>query len=238
MSAPRIVLLYEDKTVGGIHRLLEAIVTARRNAEGLHPFPYFKALPMKGNSLLVKSCEDFEKFRFYQPYKADHIFALIDAYEVEKVVPNAPPPMTALNSPSEGFVQYTRELEARVREHMCSLAFGKMTDEKRTQEEARFHPSVIFWELESIFLAGAETLQREMGLVFPEERRTTEGILYTRHPTKIVEEAWRAANQQSYSKANTGFRLFDALLHDSEAWPAMLERLPSFARVIDELLEL
>jgi hypothetical protein len=238
MSAPRIVLLYEDKTAGGIHRLLEAIVTARRNAEGLHPFPYFKALPMKGNSLLLKSCEDFERIRFFGPHRADHVFALIDAYEVEKVVPNTPPPMTAPNEPSDVFVQYTQALEARVREHMCSLALGKMTDEKRAQEAERFHPCVIFWELESLFLAGAETLQRKMNLVFPEDRKTTEGIFYTRHPTKIVEEAWRAATQQNYSKANTGFSLFDALLNNSEAWPTMLERLPSFARVIDTLLDL
>jgi hypothetical protein len=32
--------------------------------------------------------------------------------------------------------------------------------------------------------------------------------------------------------------LFDALLKEPEAWPGLLERLPSFARLIDELLAL
>ena len=238
MSAPRIVLLYEDKTAGGIHRLLETIVTARRNEERLPPFLYFKSMPMKGNSLLLKSCEDFERIRYFGPHRADHVFALIDAYEVEKVVPSAPPPMSAPKGSSEVFAQYAQALEARVREHMCSLALGKMTAEKRAQEELRFHPCVIFWELESLFLAGAETLERSMGLVFPEEKRTAEGIFQTRHPTKIMEEVWRAAKQQSYSKANTGFALFDALRKEPEAWPGLLERLPSFARLIDELMAL
>jgi hypothetical protein len=64
MAGPRVVVLYEDKTAGGLHDLVRSIVTAHRNEDGREPFSYFGSLPMKGNSKLIAECSSYERLRF------------------------------------------------------------------------------------------------------------------------------------------------------------------------------
>jgi len=113
-----------------------------------------------------------------------------------------------------------------------------MTPDVRTQEEGRFHPLVLFWERESVFLAGGEILRDTRGLVLPETRTTLAGIQQARCPTGIVKAVWAARSGQSYSKQINGPELFRDLAKASEDWPTLLDRLPSLREVVDTLVAL
>jgi hypothetical protein len=56
MAGPRVVVLYEDKTAGGLHHLVRSMVEVYRNEAGREPFAYFGSSPMKGNSKLIEEC--------------------------------------------------------------------------------------------------------------------------------------------------------------------------------------
>ncbi len=99
-----------------------------RNEAGREPFSYFGALPMKGNSKLIAECSSYERLRFFGPHRADYVMAVIDAYEVEKVVPEAPaPPLRDTNRTDsvEAFRQYCDKLATAVRESMRSRALRR-----------------------------------------------------------------------------------------------------------------
>ena len=125
MPGPRVVVLYEDKTGGGLHRLISVIVTTRRAEAGREPFAYFRDLAMKSNSKLIVECSSYERMRFFGPHHADHVMAVIDAYEVENVVPDAPKPLEPVHrSDIETFAEYCAKLDSAVTEHMRKLAFS------------------------------------------------------------------------------------------------------------------
>ncbi len=71
MPGPRVVILYEDKTAEGLHRLIATMVTVRRNEQDREPFAYFRSLPMKSNGKLIEECRSFERMRFFGPHRAD-----------------------------------------------------------------------------------------------------------------------------------------------------------------------
>src|SRR5262245_33421629 len=111
MAGPRIAILYEDKTAGGLHKLVSAMVQQERRRSGREPFAYFKDLPMKGNSKLVAECRNFERIRFVGPHHADYVFAVIDGYEVENVISGAPRPRHPKASGEDAaFDSYCKEL--------------------------------------------------------------------------------------------------------------------------------
>jgi hypothetical protein len=241
MPGPRVVVLYEDKTAGGLHHLVRTIVQVYRSEAGREPFAYFGSLPMKGNSKLVAECSSYDRMRFFGPHRADYLMAVIDAYEVEKVVPNAPaPPPSDPKRPDglESFRQYTHQLEAAVCDHLRNLAFARMTLERRQEEESHFFPRVLFWDRESIFLAASEILKETRGLEFPAEAVTHEGILRTRCPTGVLKDAWlrRPGRPQPYAKQIDGPRLFGDLVQRYAEWPGVLDRLPSFRGIIETLV--
>jgi hypothetical protein len=241
MPGSRVVVLYEDKTAGGLHHLVRTIVEVYRNEAGREPFTYFHALPMKGNSKLVAECSNYERLRFVGPHHADFVMAVIDAYEVEKVVPGIPPPPR--RDPNridwvEPFQQYCEELETTVRAHLQARAFAPMTPERRAAEESRFFPRVLFWERESIFLAASEILRETRGLELAEDATTNVGLLSTRCPTGVLKESWlrRHGCRQPYAKQIDGPRLFGDLVGRYTEWPRILERLPSFHDIINTLV--
>ena len=243
MAGPRVVVLYEDKTAGGLHHLVRTIVEVYRNEAGREPFAYFHALPMKGNSKLVAECSSYERLRFFGPHRAEFVMAVIDAYEVEKVVAGIPPPPRrdpVRTDWVESFRQYCKELEISVREHLRNRAFAQMTPERRIAEESRFFPRVLFWERESIFLAAGEILRETRGLELPEDAITEVGLLTTRCPTGVLKDAWvrRPGSRQPYAKQIDGPRLFGDLVNRYTEWPGILERLPSFQDIIHTLVEI
>jgi hypothetical protein len=243
MAGPRVVALYEDKTAGGLHHLVRTIVEVYRNEAGREPFAYFGSLPMKGNSKLVAECANYERLRFFGPHRADYVMAVIDAYEVEKAVPEAPSPRPCdPNRPDsvESFRRYCRELETAVHAQLRELAFAQMTVERRREEELHFFPRVLFWERESIFLAASEVLHETRGLEFPGDRVTEVGILLTRCPTGVLKDAWvrRPGCRQPYAKQVDGPRLFGDLVSRYTQWPEILRRSPSFHAIIDTLVKL
>lgn len=230
MTPPRVVVLYEDKTAGGLHKLVGRMVQSRRADRQAEPLRYLQALPMKGNGKLVKECGSFELMRFRKPHRADHVFAVIDAYEVEKVVPGAPAPRPPKPGDDPGFEAYTRELDRTVCAHLRAVA--------NALSDPSFHPIVLFWERESVFLAGREVLARTHHLEVPAEVSTPGGVLRTRHPTKEVEKAWQKAREQPYSKSVNGPQLFDALAEHREAWPALLAAVPCLRELVESLVDL
>ncbi len=226
MTPPRVVILYEDKTFGGLHKLVSRMVRRAR----VEPLWYLQALPMKGNSKLVKACADFARIRFHGPHRADHVFAVIDAYEVEKVVPKAPKPRPPKAGDDPAFEEYTRELDREVCAHLRAVA-GAPGDPS-------FHPLVLFWERESVFLAGRDALAKTHRLDLPATLSTPGGVLRTRHPTKEIEQAWQKAHGQPYSKSLSGPQLFDALAEHDEVWPALRGAVPCLNELVQTLTEL
>jgi hypothetical protein len=241
MAGARVVVLYEDKTAGGLHHLVRSIVRVHRNQAGREPFAYFGSLPMKGNSKLVAECSNYERLRFFGPHRSDYVMAVIDAYEVEKVVDGAPtPPSADPKRPDsiEAFRHYCVDLEKAVHNHLRKVAFARMTPERRQEEESRFFPRVLFWERESIFLAASEVLRETRGLEFPANMVTEVGILLARCPTGVLKDAWtkRPGCRQPYSKQVDGPRLFGDLVNRYDQWPEFLRRLPSLRSIIDTLV--
>jgi hypothetical protein len=120
---------------------------------------------------------------------------------------------------------------------MSDLAFAKMTPERREQEMLRFHPHVLFWERESVLLAGGEILRATRGLDLPEDRLSATGILRTRHPTPLIEAAWAQCfpDDPRYSKADDGPQLFGDLVAHQEQWPTLLDRISCLRELVDEL---
>ncbi len=227
MPGPRVVVLYEDKTAGGLHHLVRTIVQVHRSEVGREPLAYFGSLPMKGNSKLVAECSNYERMRFFGPHRADYVMVVIDAYEVEKAVRNAPaPPPSNPNRPDafESFRQYTHQLEAAVRDQLRNLALATMTPERRQEEESHFFPQVLFWERESIFLAASEILKETRGLEFPDEAVSEEGILRTRCPTGVLKDTWlrRPGRPQPYSKQVEGLVSSVISPNDTPNGPASL----------------
>jgi hypothetical protein len=238
VPGPRVVILYEDKTAGGLHHLISRMVEVRRGAQNRDRFSYFQPLPMKANAKLIEACRTFERMRFFGPHRADHVFAVIDGYEVENVVPSAPqPPTPGQRKSSTRFEQYCRSLSAAVRSHLSDLALEKMTPERRGQEVLRFHPHVLLWERESVLLAGGDILGSTSGLALPADQLSAAGILRTRHPTPLIEAAWarRFPGDPGYSKADDGPRLFGHLADHQEQWPTLLDRIPCLRDIVDEL---
>lgn len=241
MPGPRVVILYEDKTAGGLHHLIKRMVAVRRGEQNRDPFASFHSLPMKANAKLIAECRAYERMRFFGPHRADHVFAVIDGYEVENVVPTAPrPPSPAQRGDLTLFDQYCLDLTAAVRSHVSDLAFAKMTPERREQETLRFHPHVLFWERESVLLAGGEILRLTPGLNLPEDKLSATGILLTRHPTPLIESAWahRFPHDPHYSKADDGPQLFSNLVDHQDQWPTLLDRIPCLREIVDELTAL
>jgi hypothetical protein len=241
VPGPRVVILYEDRTAGGLHHLIWRMVAVNRGQQDREPFSYFGSLPMKANAKLIAECRAYERMRFFRPHRADHVFAVIDGYEVENVVPSVPrPPPPAQRGDLTLFDQYCLNLSAAVRSHMSDLAFAKMTPERREQETLRFHPHVLFWERESVLLAGGDVLRSTRGLNLPEDKLTATGILLTRHPTPLIEDAWAQCfpDDPHYSKADDGPQLFNDLVDHQEHWPTLLNRLPSLKEIVDELTAL
>jgi hypothetical protein len=226
VTPPRVVVLYEDKTAGGLHKLVSRMVQETR----AEPLWYFRSLPMKGNGKLVKACGDFERMRFFEPHRADHVFAVIDAYEVEKVVPKAPKPRPPKPGDDPTFEAYARELEREVCAHLREVA--------KAPNDSSFHPIVLFWERESVFLAGREVLARTHSLELPAAVSTSSGVLRTRHPTKVIEEAWEKAYGQPYSKAVNGPPLFDTLAEHRTIWPTLLAAVPCLKELVESLAAL
>jgi hypothetical protein len=239
VAGPRVVSLYEDKTGGGLHRLVSTMVMTKRAEAGREPLAYFRDLAMKSNTKLIAECSNFERMRFFGPHHADHVMAVIDAYEVEKVVRAAPGPLgPPLRDDPNAFAAYCQTLDETVRDHMRKLAFASMTPVIRHREEERFHPFVLFWERESVFLAGSEILRETRKLEFPEEKTTPNGIQTTRCPTSLVEAAWLAKSGLKYSKQINGPQLFGDLARDYSRWPVLLERLPCLEVIIRTLVAL
>jgi len=236
VPGPRVVVLYEDKTGGGLHHFVRTVVTTYRSLASREPIDPFKDFPLKGNANLIKACSRFDRLRFGE-LRADHVVAVIDAYEVEKVVPAAPQP-PARREDRVSFDSYCQELNRTVREHMRDLAFGRMTPDRRQEEEPRFHPCVLFWERESIFLAGADTLRETRGLEHPEDDTTASGLIHTRCPTSVIESTFLAATGKPYKKQLNGPQLFGDLANDYARWPTILERLPSLKEIVDTLVAL
>jgi hypothetical protein len=198
---------------------------------------------MKGNSKLLEQCANYERLRCFGPHRADYVMAVIDAYEVEKVVSEAPsPPPRDRNrfDSIRSFRRYCRELENAVHDHLRNLAFARMTAERRKEEESRFFPRVLFWERESIFLAGSEVLRESRGLEFPGDTVTDLGLWLTRCPTGVLKEAWvrRPGCRQPHAKQVDGPRLFGDLVSRYAQWPEILRRLPSLRDIIDTLVRL
>lgn len=240
MAGPRVAILYEDKTAGGLHRLVSAMVQHQRRRSGREPFAYFKDLPMKGNSKLVAECSSFQRMRFFAPHRADHVFAVIDGYEVENAIDSAPRPrQPAASGENAAFDAYCKELDTAVCRRLRELAMAPFTPQQtRLDEEQRFHPFVLFWERESIFLAGRETLHRARGIHFPEHYATPEAVHRTRHPTKMIENAWKECKSGKYSKAIDGPNLFGALAADHAGWPQLLAAVPCLKHLVDTLANL
>jgi hypothetical protein len=241
MAGPRVVVLYEDKTAGGLHHLVRSMVEVYRNEAGREPFAYFGSLPMKGNSKLIAECSSYERLRFFGPHRADYVMAVIDAYEVEKVVveaPAAPLGDSKRTESVESFRLYCEELATAVREHMRTRALGRMTPDRRQAEESHFFPRVLFWERESIFLAGSAILRETRGLEFPADAVTEVGIMLTRCLTGILKNSWlrRPGCRQPYAKQIDGPRLFGDLVRRYTEWPQILGRLPSFHNIINTLV--
>jgi hypothetical protein len=238
MTAPRVVILYEDKTAGGLHDLISAMVHQRRAAENRPRLDHFEPIPKKGNANLLKGCKDYSRIRFHGPHHADHVMAVIDAYQVEDAVTGIPVLKPATLSDWESLQEHCDLLEQRVCAYMKELAFASMDEKSRTLESERFHPRVLFWECESIFLAGSETLRETRGLRLPEDKVDSRGILRTRSPTAIIKEAWKSHSSFGYSKANSGPLLFADLRRDKPRWPTLLERIPCLSKIIDTLVNL
>ena len=239
MPGSRVVILYEDKTGGGLHSLVRVIVTTRRAEVGREPLAYLYPLAMKSNTKLIAECSSYERMRFVGPHHADHVVAVIDAYEVENVVRSAPKPIGPPDRDDPAaFAAYCSELDFKVREHMRGLAFASMTAEVRGREEARFHPIVLFWERESVFLAGGEILNETRGLALPPDRTSLEGIQQTRCPTTVVKEAWVARTGLAYSKQINGPQLFGDLARNYPRWSTVLDKLPSLREIVDTLVSL
>jgi hypothetical protein len=236
VPGPRVVVLYEDKTSGGLHHLVRTMVTMNRSIAGRDPFEPFEAMAMKGNGNLIKGCSKFDRLRF-GGIRADHVVAVIDAYEVENVVPGVPHPPVQRDD-LDSFDSYCQELDRAVRGRMRDLAFGRMNTERRQEEGPRFHPLVLFWERESIFLAGADTLRETRKLELPEDRTTASGILHTRCPTYVIESAFQAATGKPYKKQVNGPQLFGDLASDFARWPTVLDRVPSLKEIVDTLVAL
>ena len=53
VPGPRVVILYEDKTAGGLHHLISRMVEVRRGELNRDRLSYFHPLPMKANAKLT-----------------------------------------------------------------------------------------------------------------------------------------------------------------------------------------
>jgi hypothetical protein len=240
MSVPklRVVILYEDRLADDLHRLIVAMAHQRRVELGRgEPWPRFDARPMKGNSKLIKACGDFQTLRYTASQgKYDHVFAMIDAYKIEKVVNKVPrpPPLTAN---SEHHQSYRDQLNDNVIAHMKQQAFAGLSNPKELERESTtFHPHVLFWEAESILLAGTEFLREKASLEISGISSYDELVL-VRHPYNVLADTWLAAKGKTYRKTD-GAILFKALVDHPHHWPAILDRLPSLALMIEELATL
>lgn len=238
MPELRVVILYEDRLADDLHRLIVAMARQRRAELGRRePWPRFDARPMKGNSKLIKACGDFQILRHRLPRgKYDHVFVMVDAYEIEKIVSSAPhpPPMTAN---SEHHQRYRDQLNNDVIAHIKQQAFASSwNQEELARESATFHPHLLFWEAESILLAGTEFLREKASLEISGISSHDELVL-VRHPYNVLADTWLAAKGKTYRKTD-GAILFKDLVDHPHHWPAILDRLPSLALMIEELATL
>jgi hypothetical protein len=232
-SGPRVVVLYEDKTGGGLHNLVRLMVELRRADEGRAPISHFKPLAMKGNTQLISECSNYQRIRRYHPHKACHVVAVIDAYNVENAAGLASPAWERGDPASyrEQCVKFDRAIRAV----LYNRAFGGMSETEQSEERNHFHPIVLFWERESIFLAGGEILKKSKNLDFQAELLTASGVMDTHCPTRIVEEAWRVRFKAAYKKQVDGPRLFGDISNNIDRWPTVLERMPSLREIVDTI---
>ena len=97
------------------------MVTTYRAEAGREPLAYFHALAMKSNTKLIAECSSYERMRFIGPHHADHVMAVIDAYNVEEVVKAAPKPPGPRDRDDPGhFSAYCRTLDEAVRAHCAA----------------------------------------------------------------------------------------------------------------------
>jgi len=228
------VLFYEDATGGGLHSLVRAMARSRRKSEKRPPFSYFKDYPRKGNARLVRDCATFPLVRFRAPHRADHVFAVIDAYEVEKVIPKAPAP-PAPDTADGPFGTYCTALHDAVVKHLQEQAMGDLSEKQRTDELPRFHPHVLFWERESVILAGAASLGKAGGPNFEPEATSPRALLRRRNPAAFIDRAFRDQAKGKYQKSIDGPELLGLIEADSDGWETVLERVPSLRELVEDL---
>lgn len=237
MPGPRVVVFYEDATVGGLHGLVRDIATERRRTKRRPAFPYFQAYSRKNNAKLVRDCDTFAKVRFAAPHRADHVFAVIDAYRVEGVVPGVPSaPRPGV--PEDEFQQYCDALRSAVTGHLMARAMSDVGSNRQKEEATRFHPHVLFWERETVVLAGAETLARSHALTFPDEMVSRAALVRRRNPASAVEQTFREQRDETYQKAIDGPDLLGRIAEDRDRWDEVLDRVPSLGAIVEDLVAL
>ncbi len=229
-------MFYEDATAGGLHELVSAVTAARRRELSKPPLAYLRAYPRKGNAKLVRDCATFAEVRFRQPHRADHVFAVIDAYRVEDVVPGVPPPPRP-GANEAAFARYCATLRAAVTTQSPWTRDGRARP-AATRGRGGPVPSAC------AVLGARDRHAGRRGDAPPNtwarvpRRRGLRA--HARPPTKPhvgppagVPRPWRELH-----KAIDGPDLLARIAADVQRWGAVLDRVPSLRAIVDDLVDL
>jgi hypothetical protein len=222
----RVNVLCEDRTGTGLARVIESAVNQRRASADKEPL-WFPPRPgtVLNNQKLLEQCAKYERLRFNNRPRFDHVVYVIDAWRVWNLPEiDHPPPR-----PNEDLKPYLEALTGMVAAAMERRARGQRSDDDWAKISAGFHPHVLVWERESLMLP----VSPDLGLgPAPEDCQAV------RHPAKWLEQRHRQHKGGKYEKAIHGPEYLGAIAGNPTLCERVLGAVPSLSVLINELVGL
>lgn len=220
----RVKLVTEDKTGGGLVKVVTAMVKHLRNQQGRVPL-HLSDGTVNGNAELLKQCAKYENFRFNYRPPLDHVFYVIDARNAWDL------PQLKVQAPQAPFTQSLPSFISAVREEMEALARGSRSEVQWQKIRAGFHAHVLVWERESLLLPVVDRLGLGEAVADVYERRRA---------FEVISEMFRRGNRErkKYDKAVDGPLYLQRIAEDEQMRNIVLASNPSLQAIVDDLASL
>jgi hypothetical protein len=222
----RVKVLCEDRTGGGLFRVIEKATQATRSALSRAPLRFTPGGTIESNTRLLAQCAKYAWYRFQADPPCDHVLYVIDAlrlWDVRAIGIQAP-------LPNQDMGAYLDDLAARAHTEMTRIARGTDSEDSWLRISDGFHAHILVWERESLMLPVSEAL----GLGPPPPDPKTE-----RHAARWVEDRHRAHRRgQAYVKSVQGPKLLEQIANSQSLRDRVLAQVPSLKAIVDLLVDL
>jgi len=221
---PKVHILSEDRTGGGLQKVIAAAVKAKRTKLGKPPLD-FPGTPghVAGNTKLLQQCTKYDRFLYHYKPQFNHVVFVMDArnaWDVSSLKLSPPPVGGPL---VEGYLD---KLTLAIRDEMTRLARGERTPEQWKDIQAGFHPHVLVWERESLILAAAN----HIGL-----GDAIKDVYAIKRAYERVVELYQARHRRKYDKATDGQPCLQQVIDNPVALAQVVESNPSLQAIVDDL---